>query len=85
MQRIKDLAINDSGFVFDPYSGATFSANAAALVVLDALRRGLGRAGVVDALASRFDASADDLARDVDDLVQSLRLYGLVPADFEVA
>jgi hypothetical protein len=27
----------------------------------------------------------EDVGRDLDDLVQSLRLFGLVPADYEVA
>jgi PqqD family protein of HPr-rel-A system len=85
MQRLKDLATSDTGFVFDPYSGATFTANASALAILDCLKRGMGRAATVEALRERFDASSEDLPRDIDELVQSLRLFGLVPSDYEVA
>jgi PqqD family protein of HPr-rel-A system len=85
MQRLKDLAISDTGFVFDPFSGATFTANAAALCILDGLKRGLTSEAVRAELATRFDVRGEDLVRDVDDLVASLRLYGLVPSDFEVA
>ncbi len=85
MQRLRDLAVSDTGFVFDPFSGATFTANATALCILEGLKRGLDRAGLADTLRERFMVTTEDLGRDIDDLVASLRLFGLVPADFEVA
>ncbi len=84
MQRLKDLAISDTGFVFDPFSGATFTANASALCILDGLKRGDDRAEIVETLKTRFDLCGGDLLRDIDELVASLRLFGIVPADFEV-
>ncbi len=84
MQRLKDLAVSESGFVFDPFSGATFTANASALCILEGLKRGLAFEQLQQELASRFEVRGEDLARDVDDLVASLRLYGLVPSDFAV-
>lgn len=85
MQRLKDLAISDTGFVFDPFSGATFTANATALCILDGLKRAHDRATIAAALRERFEVLHEDVGRDIDDLVQSLRLFGLVPADYEVA
>ena len=85
MQRLKDLAISDTGFVFDPFSGATFTANATALCILDGLKRSDDRAPIAAALRARGAVAHEDLSRDIDDLVQSLRLFGLVPADYEVA
>lgn len=84
-QRLKDLAVSDTGFVFDPFSGATFTANASALCILDGLKRAQDKDAIVAALRARFEVANEDLHRDVDDLVQSLRLFGLVPADYEVA
>lgn len=84
MQRLKDLAISDTGFVFDPFSGATFTANASALCILDGLKRAQDRAAIAASLRERFQVAHEDLSRDIDDLVQSLRLFGLVPADYEV-
>ncbi len=84
MQRLRDLAISESGFVFDPFSGATFTANGSALVMLDALKKNLGRAALCALVSRRFDTRNDDVGRDLDELVQTLRMHGLVPADFEV-
>lgn len=85
MQRLRELAISETGFVFDPFSGATFTANATALCILDGLKRGLDRGGIVDDLRRRFDTRDADLPRDIDEVLQALRMFGLVPGDFEVA
>ncbi len=85
MQRLKDLAVSDTGFVFDPFSGATFTANATALCILDGLKRGHDRDTIASSLRERFEVAHEDLSRDIDDLVASLRLFGIVPTNFEVA
>jgi hypothetical protein len=82
--KLKDLAISDSGFVFDPYTGATFSANATGRVILEGLRDGDGRQALLGRLAQSFDAGGQDLPRDLDDFVQTLRREGIVPMDFAV-
>jgi PqqD family protein of HPr-rel-A system len=76
--RLGDLAISDTGFVFDPRSGSTFTVNATGLSVLSALKEGLDVAGVEERLRERFDAASADVARDVDDFVAMLRQYGIL-------
>ena len=68
MQRLRDLAISDTGFVFDPFSGATYTVNGTAQCLLDGLKRGLDRDGLVALLRERFECSDEDLPRDIDDL-----------------
>lgn len=82
--KLKDLAISDSGFVFDPYTGATFSANATGRVILEGLRDGHGREGLLERLAQSFDTAGQDLPRDLDDFLQTLRREGVVPMDFSI-
>lgn len=84
MQRLRDLAISETGFVFDPFSGATYTANGTALCVLEALKKGSSRGEIVEALRERFEVGAEDVARDLDELLQSVRAFGLIPNDFEV-
>ncbi|MCA9566633.1 MAG: PqqD family protein [Myxococcales bacterium] len=83
MDKLADLAISDSGFVFDPWQGATFTTNASGLVVLRGLREGLTRAQIVERLKETFDLRQDvDLHRDVDELVGLMRHNELLPKDF---
>ncbi len=80
--RLAELAISDTGFIFDPYSGATYNVNATGLVLLKGLRVGKGRAALVAALAEEFEVESHDLERDLDDFIQVLRQRNLVPSDF---
>jgi len=80
-KRLGDLALSDTGFAFDPYSGSTFTVNATGLCVLDALKEGLAEGAVVARVRERFDARGADVARDVDDFVAALRQHGILPDD----
>jgi ribulose-5-phosphate 4-epimerase/fuculose-1-phosphate aldolase len=83
--QLANLAVSETGFVFDPSTGATFTVNPTGLVVLRALRDGATVARIVELLEAGF-ADASRTARDeVLDFVQLLRGHGLLSADFEVA
>lgn len=81
---LADLAISESGFVFDPHSGMTFTVNPTGRVVLERIRAGGDRADVLEALTEAFDVGERerDLARDLDEFVHLLRGAGVVPRDF---
>jgi PqqD family protein of HPr-rel-A system len=79
LTRLRGLAISDTGFVFDPQTGHTYSFNETALSVLRALLAGDAPRAIADQLATRFDvAPEDDVARDVDEMLARLREEGLL-------
>ncbi len=80
-KRLGDIALSDTGFAFDPFSGSTFTVNTTGLCVLNALKEGLGLPAIHARVRERFDARGADVARDVDDFVAALRQHGLVPDD----
>ncbi len=82
LERLKDLAVSDRGFVFDPHTGATFSVNPSGLVVLRGLQEGLPRARIASLLEASFETARADLGRDVDEFVSMLRGQGIVPGGF---
>ena len=84
LHKLKDLALSDSGFVFDPYSGGTFSANATGLAILRGLKDGLGREALLARLRAEFELGLDDPARDLDEFLGVLRQNGLVPQEFSL-
>lgn len=83
-QQLKDLALSDTGFLFDPYTGSTFSVNEAGIQILRGLKEGLDRATILAALEDHFEVRGDDLPRDLDEFVLLLRNNGLLPADFSL-
>jgi PqqD family protein of HPr-rel-A system len=74
---LRELALSDTGFVFDPSSGATFTVNPTGLCVLKALQEGLSRAEIGARLRERFEVRSGDPARDVADFEELLRQHGL--------
>ena len=67
------LALSDSGFVFDPVTGRSFSVNATGLAILRLLQKPTGLAEVVEALQERFVSDAATLERDVIEFASVLR------------
>jgi PqqD family protein of HPr-rel-A system len=80
---LKNLAISETGFVFDPRSGATYSLNPTGLAVVAALRDGASVEGAVERLRASFQEVDDNVRNDVTDFLQVLRQNGLLPADFK--
>lgn len=71
---IRDLAISESGFVFDPFSGGTFTVNATGHSILTGLRAGLTTREIVSRLHAEFESSPDNLEDDVREFLRSFRL-----------
>ncbi len=77
--RLRELAISDAGFVFDPVTGHTYNVNATALAALRALKEGASPEAVIANVQEAFETDADDdVARDVYDLLSRLREHGLI-------
>jgi len=72
-QTVGRLALSDSGFVFDPVSGRSYSVNATGLALLRLLQKPTGLAEVVAALQARFEGDAATLERDVIEFASVLR------------
>ena len=81
---LANLAISQTGFVFDPRSGATYSLNSTAMTVVSGLREGATLAELVARLESSCQAVGERTEADVVDFVQALRREGLVPSDFKI-
>lgn len=80
VNRLRELAVSDTGFVFDPYSGFTFSVNETGRFILNRLKAGQDVEGVAAALSDAFELSPrDDPSRDVHEFILMLREAQLLP------
>lgn len=80
--RLKDLAISESGFIFDPLSGATFTVNATGVCIIHALREGCRRTEIIARLRGNFTVEGSDLDSDLGDFIRVLVQQGVLPHDF---
>jgi PqqD family protein of HPr-rel-A system len=84
-QRLKEVAISDTGFVFDPMTGLTFSLNPTGRFILERLREGRDGREVLADLRAAFDTmDGDDLARDLGEFLRQLQEQGILPRDAEI-
>jgi PqqD family protein of HPr-rel-A system len=70
---IRRLAISESGFVFDPYSGRSFTVNETGIAVLKALQQEQSLDGIRAQLATDFEVAPQTLERDLSEFLGSLR------------
>jgi PqqD family protein of HPr-rel-A system len=77
--RLHDLAVSDSGFVFDPLTGYTFTVNPTGLLVLQSLKQGVTQEDLTAKVEQEFELEGgEDVGRDVSEFVTTLRTMGLV-------
>jgi len=80
--RLRDLAVSESGFVFDPHGGQTYSLNQTGKRILEELRRGTPPERIEAVLRESFEVEAGvEVARDVRDFLLQAREQGWLAAE----
>jgi hypothetical protein len=69
----KRLALSESGFVFDPVSGQSFSVNDTGLVILRLAQHQDDIEQLTEQLLEQFDAGSVEIKRDVQDFIHRLQ------------
>lgn len=69
---LQQLAISDTGFLFDPRSGQSFSLNGTALDSLQLLRQGHSLGEAVEELVNRYQCTAEVAEAGLESFVQQL-------------
>jgi hypothetical protein len=79
----KNIAISDSGFIFNPDTGESFTANPIGLEVLDMLRQGMAFEEVRKEILDKYKSDKDTVEKDYHDFINSLSQYNLIEHDGE--
>ena len=74
---MRNLAISDTGFVFDPSTGNTFLLNETGIFILRKLVQGCERDAVVEALVEEYDVDAEQAGRDLADILIQMQEFGM--------
>jgi hypothetical protein len=69
----KNIATSENGFIFNPATGDSFSANTLAALILTAMKTGKTEQEIKADILSRYDVGAEQLDRDWDDYMMQLR------------
>ncbi|MDQ6974995.1 MAG: PqqD family protein [Mariprofundaceae bacterium] len=73
MEALQQLALNDSGFVFDPVNGRSFTANSIGLFLLKTLQKGADLDALLTIVVDEFDVDMRTAERDITEFAGQLR------------
>jgi len=77
-ERLKRLAVNEDGFLFDPVSGESYTVNPVGATIIKLLKEGGSAPKTVEALVSAFDVGQEEAERDLNDFLAHLRSLKLI-------
>ena len=77
----KNVAISDSGFIFNPDTGESFSANPIGLEMLEMLRNGREYEEIRKDILNKYKSDKDTVEKDYHDFITMLKQYNLIEND----
>jgi hypothetical protein len=78
MQLNKNIAISDSGFIFNPSSGDSFSTNQIGLSIINLLKEEKSKEEIVQSICSNYSVEASNAEKDLGDFIMMLKSYQLL-------
>ena len=70
---LQRLAISESGFIFDPVSGHSFSVNETGMRIIRLMQQNQDIAAIMDTLQQEFQAQTATIERDLIEFISMLR------------
>ncbi len=69
----KNIATSDSGFIFNPSTGDSFTANPIAAEIIQSLKHGESLSVIKKNILDKYEVEAGQLERDMDDFMSQLK------------
>lgn len=70
---LKRLAISESGFIFDPETGHSFSVNETGMFILKALQNNQNPDQILESITDEYEVASRDAERELVDFIGQLR------------
>lgn len=80
MKLKKNIATSESGFVFNPVTGDSFSTNPIGTEILFMLKEGKSFSEISTAILDKYDVEPAVFEKDYDDLLAQLKAFNLLEA-----
>lgn len=78
MKLSKNIAISETGFVFDPTTGDSYSLNPVAAEILQLLKNNKSIKDVIASVIKKYEVDEAQLEKDIQDFIMSLEQYHLI-------
>lgn len=77
----KNIALSDSGFIFNPSTGESFSVNPVGVEIIKMLKEGKEKDDIREAILDRYQTDEATFERDYYDFVNIINHYSLSETD----
>jgi hypothetical protein len=81
MKLNKNIAVSDTGFLFNPANGESFSVNPIGVEIIGMLKEGKSLEAVTGKIIAAYDTDATTVEKDLYDFMSILKSYSLVNGD----
>ncbi len=71
-EHLKRLAVSESGFIFDPVSGLSFTLSLTALFLLEQMRQGQNQEQLLTAIQHHYEVEPHEAERDLHGFIKAL-------------
>jgi PqqD family protein of HPr-rel-A system len=78
MKKLKTLAVSDTGFIFDPATGSSYTLNETAARMFQLLKEGRNEEELLHSLMAEYEVDLKTLEFDFFDFINQLKYLGLV-------
>ena len=78
VERLKNLALSENGFLFDPVTGYSYNLNSTAITLLHQLQHGKTRSEILKDMQENYLSDANTLERDLDQFLGQLQEFGFL-------
>jgi len=74
----KKIAVSETGFIFNPTSGDSYSMNPIATEILEMLKKEMSEEDIKKALFEKYDVSKSVLNKSYDEFIDTLRKLNIL-------
>ena len=82
--KLKTLAVSDTGFLFDPATGSSYTLNETAASIFQLLKEGCSEEELLQSLMAEYEVDQKTLEFDLFDFINQLKYLGLVSRNLSV-
>ncbi len=76
-----DIALSDSGFVFNPASGESYTVNPIGVEIIQLLKDGKSIAEVSEQILENYNTDLTTIDKDLNDFIVMLKQYSLIDSN----
>ncbi|MBW6490629.1 MAG: PqqD family protein [Lentimicrobium sp.] len=77
----QNLAVSESGFLFNPGTGESFTVNPIGAEIIALFRKGMTQDQVIDSITDQYHVDRNTFEKDLQDFTGILKTYSLLKQD----